>query len=73
MKVTNMINKIFNDFENVTLAINSSLKYRFMYNGFQTDVFFTPINGLQNQLLIAITVNGVDYLSTLFFSQNNSP
>lgn len=70
MNVTLMINKIFYDYENTELTVNTSIKYRFMYNGYQTDVFYTTANGLQSQLLICIAINDTDYLSTLYFSKN---
>ena len=71
MNVTNLINKILTDYANTNLVVNSSVKYSFLYNDCQTDVFYTRMDELQNQLLIAVTVNGVDYLSTLNFSMNS--
>ena len=54
--ITNMIDKIFTEYKNSNMIINSALKYRFSYNGYNTDVFYTQKDGLQNQLLLAITV-----------------
>ena len=71
MEVTALINKIKNDYQNIDLLVNSALKYRFHYNGYETAVFYTTINGLQNQLSLIITVNGIDYLTTLYFSHND--
>lgn len=72
MNVTPMINKILSDYNNKELNVNFSIKYRFMYNGFQTDIFYSSMNGLQNQLLISINVNDIDYLTTLYFSKNGN-
>lgn len=72
MNVTKMINKLYNDYQNSDLIVNSAIKYRFVYNGFQTDIFYTLADGLHNQLLIVITVNNVDYLTTLYFLKNQN-
>ena len=37
--ITNMIDKIFTEYKNTDMIINSALKYRFSYNGYNTDVF----------------------------------
>ena len=65
--VTNMITKILSDYENTDLLINSALKYRFSYNGYDTDVFYTVKDGLENQLLLSIMVDGIAYITTLNF------
>ena len=65
--ITNMIDKIFTEYKNSNMIINSALKYRFSYNGYNTDVFYTQKDGLQNQLLLAITVDNVTYITTLYF------
>lgn len=67
-KVTNIISKILSDFTSTDLAVNSALKYRFSYNGHNTDVFYTVNDGLQRQLLLAIVVNSVAYITTLEFT-----
>ncbi len=69
MNVTNMIQKIHKDYQNNELVVNSSIKYRFYYNGYQTDVFYTTSDGLQNQLLIVITIDDINYLTTVYFSR----
>lgn len=70
MIVSNVINKMFNDYQNINLTVNSCLKYSFTYNGCITDVFYTKKDGLQNQILICINVNNIDYISTLNFRLN---
>lgn len=65
--ITNMINKILLEYNNGNMTVNSALKYRFTYNGYNTDVFYTQKDGLQNQLLLAITVDNVTYITTLYF------
>lgn len=65
--ITNMIDKIFTEYKNSNMIINSALKYRFSYNRYNTDVFYTQKDGLQNQLLLAITVDNVTYITTLYF------
>lgn len=70
MNVTNMIQKIYDDYQNSDLVVNSSIKYRFFYNGYQTDVFYTTADGLQRQLVIAITIDDINYLTTLYFSRD---
>ena len=70
--ITNMIDKIFTEYKNSNMIINSALKYRFSYNGYNTDVFYTQKDGLQNQLLLAITVNNVTYITTLYFHKKEN-
>lgn len=70
--ITNMIDKIFTEYKNTDMIINSALKYRFSYNGYNTDVFYTQKDGLQNQLLLAITVNNVTYITTLYFYKKDN-
>lgn len=70
--ITNMIDKIFTEYKNSNMVINSALKYRFSYNGYNTDVFYTQKDGLQNQLLLAITVNNVTYITTLYFHKKDN-
>ena len=69
--VTCMVKKILSDYKKNNLRVNSALKYRFIYNGYETDVFYTTKDGLQNQLVLSILINGVAYLATLHFSKNN--
>ena len=69
---TNMIDTIFTEYKNNNMIINSALKYRFSYNGYNTDVFYTQKDGLQNQLLLAITVNNVTYITTLYFHKKDN-
>lgn len=69
MDVTNLITKIFNDYDNANLHVNRALKYAFEYNGYRTIVYYTREDGLKNQLLLAISVGGTDYLTTLSFSE----
>ena len=52
--ITNMIDKIFTEYKNSNMIINSALKYRFSYNGYNTDVFYTQKDELQNQSDITI-------------------
>lgn len=70
--ITNMIDKIFTEYKNSNMIINSALKYRFSYNGYNTDVFYTQKDGLQNQLLLAITVDNVTYITTLYFHKKDN-
>lgn len=70
MIVSNIINKIFNEYQNINLTVNSCLKYSFTYNGYKTDVFYTEMDGLQNQILICINIDNIDYISTLNFGLN---
>ena len=70
MIVSNVINKIFNEYQNINLTVNSCLKYSFTYNGYKTDVFYTEMDGLQNQILICINIDNIDYISTLNFGLN---
>lgn len=65
--VTSMIAKVLSDYNNSDMLVNSALKYRFYYNGYETDVFYTIKDGLQNQLLLSITVEDVTYVTTLSF------
>lgn len=65
--VNEMINKILSDYSNSDLLVNSALKYRFTYNGYITDVFYTENDGLKNQLLLSIMVDDVTYITTLNF------
>lgn len=70
--ITNMINKILLEYNNGNMTVNSALKYRFTYNGYNTDVFYTQKDGLQHQLLLAIMVNNVTYITTLHFVLKNN-
>lgn len=70
--ITNMINKILLEYNNGNMTVNSALKYRFSYNGHNTDVFYTQKDGLQNQLLLAITVDNVTYITTLYFHKKDN-
>ena len=54
--ITNMIDKIFTEYKNSNMTVNSALKYRFTYNGYNTDVFYTQKDGLQHQLLLALSL-----------------
>lgn len=65
--VTNAITKIISEYNNSDMLVNSALKYRFTYNGYATDIFYTVKDGLQKQLLLAIMVNDVTYITTLNF------
>ena len=65
--VTSMIAKVLSDYNNSDMLVNSALKYRFYYNGYETDVFYTIKDGLQNQLLLSITVEDITYVTTLSF------
>ena len=68
--VTCMVKKILSDYKKNNLCVNSALKYRFIYNGYETDVFYTTKDGLQNQLVLSILIDSVAYLSTLHFSKD---
>lgn len=70
--VTKMITKILSDYENSDMLVNSALKYRFSYNGYDTDVFYTAKDGLENQLLLLIMVDNVSYITTLNFHKDNN-
>lgn len=37
MIVSNVINKMFNEYQNINSTVNSCLKYSFKYNGYKTD------------------------------------
>lgn len=70
--ITNMIERILFEYNNSNMTVNSALKYRFTYNRHNTDVFYTQRDGLQNQLLLAIMVNNVTYITTLHFHKVNN-
>lgn len=70
--VTDAITKILSDYNNIDLQVNSALKYRFSYNGYVTDAFYTVEDGLAKQLLVLITINGVTYVTTLNFNQKEN-
>lgn len=72
MIVTDLIKKLCSDYEVSCLQVNHSLKYSFGYNGYLTDIFYTKQDNMQNQLLVAIEVDGITYLSTLYFSKDEN-
>jgi len=72
MIVTETILKMLDDYVNIDAAVNSSVKYRFIYNQHTTDVFYTNRDGLQNQLLISLKVDETDYLTSVYFSKDSS-
>lgn len=71
MIVTDLVEKLHSDYLVPRLPVNDSLKYSFTHNGCLTDVFYTQSDEMQNQLLIAIDIENITYLSTLYFSEDN--
>lgn len=71
MDITNVINKLKNEYRNTQNIINKSIKYSFNYHNSHTDVYYIQENGLQNQILLAIFVDKKCYLTTIYFSLVN--
>lgn len=72
MIVTDTITKMLADYKRNDMSVNSSIKYRFIYNGCETDVYYTTQNGLEHQLLLSIKVDSIDYLTTVYFRKNET-
>lgn len=72
MDITNVVNKLQNDYHNTQNIINKSIKYVFDYHNSHTAIYYLQENGLQNQILLVICVNDKYYLTTLYFSLINN-
>lgn len=71
MIITEVVNKLQKEYHNSQNMINKSLKYSFNYYNSHTAIYYLQENGLQNQILLAICVNGKYYLTTIYFSLFN--
>uniref|UniRef100_UPI00405682E9 hypothetical protein n=1 Tax=Acetatifactor sp. TaxID=1872090 RepID=UPI00405682E9 len=71
MDVTNIVNKLYHDYEDIENQINGSIKYEFEYQNCITRIFYTKQNGLEHQIMLVITSEQVDYLTTVYFSPND--
>lgn len=72
MDITNVVNKLQNDYHNTQNIINKSIKYNFDYHNSHTAIYYLKENGLHNQILLVICVNNRYYLAPLYFSLINN-
>lgn len=71
MDITNVVDKLRNDYHNTQNIINKSVKYSFDYHHSHTDIYYLEENGLKNQILLSICVKDKYYLTTICFSNND--
>lgn len=68
MNITNLIEKLHNDYNNLDNRINNTLRYQFEYNTYLTDVLYTEMDGLEQTLRWIVRVDDLDYLIVEYFS-----
>ena len=69
MNITNLIEKLHNDYNNLDNRINNTLRYQFKYNTYLTDVLYTEMDGLEQTLRLIVRVDDLDYLIVEYFSR----
>lgn len=72
MDITKVVNKLENDYNNAAYVINKSIKYSFNYYNSNTTIYYSKENELQNQIILIICVNRIDYLTTIYFLESNN-
>lgn len=71
MDITNVVNKLHADYQNVDNIVNNSLKYSFYYYESYTSIYYTRENSLERYIILSIRVNDIYYLTTIYFTEFN--
>lgn len=68
MLITNIIQKLLEDYSIVEFQVNETIKYSFPLGEYITNIYYTKKDGRQNELDICIECNDIQYMFTLPFS-----